>query len=95
MQEASRAGRFLSGAKDGTSRALSCKRPSMANAALLQASTKLDRTPRREVSLQATASDSKASSSVRIAPQNYGKRKGKDKTRSKPEEKSVSRWEET
>lgn len=75
MQVESRAGKFFRGAEDGTSRALSCKRPNIANAAVPQASTKLDRTPRRELFLQATANGSKASNSFRIAPQNYRDRK--------------------
>lgn len=91
MQVDSRAGRFLRGAEDGTSRALSCKRPSMAKAALPHASTKLDRTSRRELSLQAAANGSKASSSVMIAPQNWGETEGKDTMISITEGKSVSK----
>lgn len=91
MQVDSRAGRFLRGAEDGTSRALSCKRPSMAKAALPHASTKLDRTSKRELSLQAAANGSKASSSVMIAPQNWGETEGKDTMISITEGKSVSK----
>lgn len=71
MEVANRAGKLVRGAEDGTSRALSCNRPNMAKAALPHASTKLDWTSRRDVSLQAAASGSKASSSVRITAQNW------------------------
>ncbi|TNN40189.1 hypothetical protein EYF80_049650 [Liparis tanakae] len=82
MQVASRAGMFLRGAEAGTSRALSCRRPSMANAALPHASTKLERTSRRELSRQAAAKGSRASSSVRIAAQNWKRerRRRRDET---------------
>lgn len=76
MHVDSRAGRFFRGAADGTSGALSCSRPSTANTALPHASTKLDRTSRRGLSLQAAAKGSRASSSVTIDPQNLVR--GKD-----------------
>lgn len=63
----------------------------MAKAALPHASTKLDRTSRRELSLQAAANGSKASSSVMIAPQNWGETEGKDTMISITEGKSVSK----
>lgn len=73
MHVDSRAGRFFRGAADGTSGVLSCSRPRTPNAALPHASTKLDRTSRRELSLQAAAKGSKASSSVTIDPQNLAR----------------------
>lgn len=82
MHVDSRAGRFFRGAVDGTSRALSCSRPSTANATLPHASTKLDRTSRRELSLQAAAKGSRASSSATTDLQNLEGEEtgGKDRT---------------